>query len=42
MHCEQPTASIQRGAMPGNRMAYAGLIKPEDRAALIQYLRTLR
>ena len=31
-----------RRAMPGNRMAYAGLTKPEDRAALIQYLRTLR
>ena len=31
-----------RRAMPGNRMAYAGLAKPEDRAALIQYLRTVR
>ncbi|MEM7729916.1 MAG: cytochrome c family protein [Pseudomonadota bacterium] len=25
--------------MPGNRMSFAGLHKPEDRAALIEYLR---
>ena len=25
--------------MPGNRMSFAGLRKPEDRAALIEYLR---
>lgn len=31
-----------RGAMPGNRMAYPGLAGPEDRAAVIRYLRTLR
>lgn len=29
-------------AMPGNRMPYAGLKAPADRANLIAYLRTLR
>jgi cytochrome c len=30
-----------KDAIPGNKMAFAGLKKPEDRAALIVYLRTL-
>lgn len=30
-----------KGVVPGTRMAYAGLRKPEDRANLIAYLRTL-
>ncbi|MGB6230251.1 MAG: cytochrome c family protein [Litorimonas sp.] len=33
-YLERPSAYI-----PGNRMSYAGLRKPEDRAALIEYLR---
>ncbi|MGH6940497.1 c-type cytochrome [Hypericibacter sp.] len=30
-----------KAAIPGNKMAFAGLKKPEDRAAVIAYLRTL-
>jgi cytochrome c len=30
-----------KAAVPGNKMAFAGIKKPEDRAALIAYLRTL-
>lgn len=30
-----------KAAVPGNKMAFAGLKKPEDRAAVIAYLRTL-
>jgi cytochrome c len=30
-----------RAAAPGNRMAFAGLRSPEDRAAMIAYLRSL-
>ncbi len=30
-----------KGAVPGNKMAYAGMKKPEDRAAVIAYLRSL-
>lgn len=31
-----------RQAIPGNKMAYAGLTKPEDRAAVIAYLQSLK
>lgn len=31
-----------RAKMPGTKMAYAGLKKPQDRANLIAYLKTLR
>jgi cytochrome c len=31
-----------RRTIPGNRMAFAGLASAEERAAVIQYLRTLR
>lgn len=31
-----------RGAMPGNRMAYAGLKDEQDRKDLIAYLKTLK
>lgn len=31
-----------KGYVPGTKMAFAGLKKPEDRAALIAYLKTLK
>ena len=31
-----------RQAVPGNKMAYAGMAKPEDRAAVIAYLQSLK
>jgi cytochrome c len=30
-----------KGVVPGTKMAYAGLKKPDDRASLIMYLRSL-
>jgi cytochrome c len=31
-----------KGAVPGNKMAFAGLKKPEDVAAVIAYLKTVK
>ncbi|MGE5546958.1 MAG: c-type cytochrome [Solirubrobacterales bacterium] len=34
--------SDPKGAVPGNKMAFAGLKKPEDVAAVIGYLKTVK
>jgi Cytochrome c2 len=34
--------SDPKGTIPGNKMAYAGLKKPEDLQAVIEYLKTLK
>lgn len=31
-----------KGTVPGNKMAFAGLKKPEDVAAVVEYLKTLK
>ena len=31
-----------KGTIPGNKMAYAGLKRPEDVKAVVDYLKTLR
>jgi cytochrome c2 len=37
-----PISSKPRQAVPGTKMAYPGMAKPEDRAAVIAFLQSLK